>query len=95
MIKLFVIVFLNIGFTAALLSLSRFYKFRLEDYLFNLICLNLVVALMYASKYYDILVDYPMSVRFFVPLAVVYILAEPFRKTLLRKLRVIIEKFRR
>ncbi len=95
MVKLFVIVFLNVGFVAALLSVSRFYKVRLEDYLFNLICLNLVVALMYTSKYFDLLVEYPMSVRFFVPLAVVYIIAEPFRKSILKKLRVSIEKFRR
>ena len=95
MATLFVIIFLNLCFVATLLSLSRFYKLRLEDYLFNLICLNLVAALMYVCNYFDILVEYPMSVKYFVSLAVVYIIAEPFRKVLLKHLRVPIEKFRR
>jgi hypothetical protein len=49
---------------------------------------------MYVCNYFDILVEYPMSVRYFVSLAVVYILAEPFRKVILKQLRFTIEKFR-
>jgi hypothetical protein len=94
MVTLFVIIFLNVGFMAVLFSVSRFYKVRFEDYLFNLICLNLVVVLMYASKYFDVLMEYPMSVRFFSSIAVIYIIAEPFRRVILKQLRVSIEKFR-
>lgn len=84
--------FLNAGFAVILLRLSRWYKLKVEDYFYHMICLNAVIALLYVGKRFNTLVDYPISVRFFAALAIVYLLAEPFRKNLLGIIRSAISK---
>ncbi len=91
---LLIILLLNLGFAAAISRLTNWYRLKAEDYLFHMLCLNLVVALLYVSKYAGIAAEYPTPVKFFVALILVHMLVEPFRKRLLKRFTLILNRFR-
>lgn len=89
-----IVLLLNLGFAAALSRLSNWYRLKTEDYLFHMMCLNLVVLVLYIGKYFEIAADYPIPTKFFVALIVVHIFLEPFRKGLLKRFALLLHKFR-
>ncbi|AKD02930.1 hypothetical protein POKO110462_01590 [Pontibacter korlensis] len=92
---LLVLLLLNLGFLAALSRLSTWYKLKAEDYLFHLMCLNLVVVLMYIGKQLEIGNHHPVPAKFFVLLVGIHIALAPFSKSIQRKLKLFLERFRR
>jgi hypothetical protein len=91
---LLIALLLNLGFAAAITRLSNWFKLKVEDYLFHMLCLNLVVVLLYASRYFGIATGSPILIKFFAALAIAYIIIEPFKNGLLRQIKLLLSKIR-
>ena len=91
---LLIFLLLNAGFIVLLFRLSSWYKLKTEAYVYHLLCLNLVMALMYMIKYLDVATELPLVVRFFASLAIVYVLLNPFSNFLHKQIRAALDKMK-
>ena len=91
--SILIILLLNAGFLAALFRVSQWYKISKEEYMFHMLCMNLVMLLLYASKQLEIGTDYVIALRFFSALTIVYILMLPLKKIVQRQLRLMLNLF--
>lgn len=85
----------NIVFILMLLRASRWFKLKKEDYWFYMINLNLVAILMFLNEYFEIATDYPFALKLLVSFAFAFTFLELFRKPIVRRIRTILNRFRK